>query len=223
MNDFISDLNRLLIFFLPFALGIILHEVAHGYIAWRLGDPTAKSQGRLTLNPIKHVDPMGLAVFVLTALFTGFVFGWAKPVPVDPRYFKNPRQGLMLSSMAGPATNFALALCFAFAFTALYGHAATAPVGSTGAYFLDPLVRICLAGVSVNLVLGVLNLIPIPPLDGSKVVQYFLPKTLALKYLSLERHGFLLLLLLIAFGVVGRFIRFIVEPLFTGVMTLAGA
>ncbi|GAB7079679.1 site-2 protease family protein [Megalodesulfovibrio paquesii] len=223
MHDILSDVNRLLIFFLPFALGIICHEVAHGYVAWKLGDPTARLQGRLTLNPIKHVDPMGLAVFVLTALFTGFVFGWAKPVPVDPRYFKNPRQGLMLSSLAGPATNFALAVCFAFAFSALYGHALGTPSGGAGAYFLEPLVRICWAGISVNLVLGVLNLIPIPPLDGSKVVQYFLPRDIAFKYLGFERHGFILLLLLIAFGAVGRFIQAIVEPLFKGLLQLAGA
>lgn len=223
MNDFIVDLQRLLIVFLPFALGIVCHEVAHGYVAWRLGDPTARSQGRLTLNPIKHVDPMGLACFVITGLFSSFIFGWAKPVPVDPRYFKNPRQGLMLSSLAGPATNVLLALGFGLAFLAIYPSLELqASVGEKG-FFLEPAARICLAGVSVNLVLAVLNMLPIPPLDGSKVLQMLMPKDLAIRYLGMEREGFILLIVLIAFGVLGNVLSFVVQPFMAALLQAAGA
>ena len=114
MFDFdISHALRLLaIAFVPALLGIILHEVAHGWVAERCGDPTARQLGRLTLNPLPHIDPAGLAVFGLTSLSGAFVFGWAKPVPVDPRNFRNPHRDMMLVALAGPMTNFLLAVAF---------------------------------------------------------------------------------------------------------------
>ncbi len=210
-----DDILRLIIYILPFGVAIILHEVAHGYVALRLGDPTAKAAGRLTLNPIKHIDPAGLMVFVMTSLLTNFVFGWAKPVPVNTRYFKNPRQGMMLTSLAGPMTNFALAVAFAVLFGISYAFVSGQETGGMVEYLGVPFVTICQAGILVNLVLGTLNLIPIPPLDGSKVLQYFMPQEMAIKYLNFERYGFIILIMLIMFGVIGSIIRFFAFPVYS--------
>ena len=110
-----ESISRLVVAFVPVLLGIILHEVAHGWVALRRGDPTAWMLGRLTLNPVPHIDPMGMGMFAFTALFTPFVFGWAKPVPVNVRYFRNPRRDMLLVSAAGPLTNITLALLFGLA------------------------------------------------------------------------------------------------------------
>jgi Zn-dependent protease len=171
-------------------IALILHEVAHGYVAYLLGDPTAKAQGRLSLNPLKHLDPIGTLAFFFVR------FGWAKPVPINPRYFKNPRQGMMLTAMAGPLTNFVLAALFAMALHAM--PALGVPPGNF-------LFLACYYGVFVNLILGAFNLIPIPPLDGSNVLAYFLPPRMAYKYTSFGRYGFILLIGLI---VVSNFTRF---------------
>ena len=191
---------RIAVFAVPFLLGVICHEVAHGLMALKLGDPTAKTAGRLTLNPLPHLDPMGTMVFIVTSLMPmGVVFGWAKPVPVDPRYFKDPRRGMMAVSAAGPATNFLLAAMFFAAFR-LLGADGLRGAGAFTSFFGAPLVNIAVAGVFVNVILGVLNLIPIPPLDGSKIVAGVLPRRLAMRYLSLERYGLLILFALIFFG-----------------------
>lgn len=221
MEAFSLDIQKFLIFLLPFSLGIVLHEVAHGYAALKLGDPTAKNEGRLTLNPIVHVDPAGLMVFVITSLLPmGFVFGWAKPVPVNPSYFKNPRQGMAISSLAGPMTNFALAIVFAGVFGLLYANTNLNYTGGFEQFVASPMIQICLAGISINLVLGILNLLPIPPLDGSKVLQYFLPYHLAYRFMEFERYGFFVLILLIAFGVLGAVIGFFYAPLYGALISL---
>lgn len=185
----------------PALLGIILHEVAHGWVAERLGDPTARFSGRLTLNPLPHIDPMGLAVFGLTALSGAFVFGWAKPVPVDPRYFRDPRKGMMLVSLAGPAANFLLAIAFGLGlWLAARMLPAFGPPGTLARFAISSLQ----AGIIINFGLGWLNLLPVPPLDGSKILAYFLPRDLAISYLNLGRYGFIILLLLLATGLLGR-------------------
>ena len=171
-------------------IALILHEVAHGYVAYLLGDPTAKAQGRLTLNPLKHLDPIGTLAFFFVR------FGWARPVPVNPRYFKNPRQGMMLTAMAGPGTNFGLAGLFALALHVMPG------LGVPPGNFL---FLACYYGVFVNLILGAFNLIPIPPLDGSNILAYFLPPRMAYKYTAFGRYGFILLIGLI---VVSNFTEF---------------
>jgi Zn-dependent protease len=201
MPDIASAIQAIAISFIPFFLGIICHEVAHGYVAYRLGDPTAKLAGRLTMNPVPHLDPMGTLVFIVTALVpSGFVFGWAKPVPVDPRYFKNPMKGMMLCSAAGPGTNILLAVLFAIALKLVVTFGGIADAASASA---SPLFQIFRAGVLINLILAFLNLMPIPPLDGSKIVMGILPRDLAIKYMSVERYGLLILMLLLFTGALG--------------------
>ena len=187
MFDFISpEKLKLYAIMAPgLLIALILHEVAHGYVAYLLGDPTAKAQGRLTLNPLKHLDPIGTLAFFFVR------FGWAKPVPINPRYFKNPRQGMMFTALAGPGTNFILAALFALAL-----HTMPA-LGVRPGNFL---FLACYYGVFVNLILGAFNLIPIPPLDGSNILAYFLPPRLAYKYTSFGRYGFILLIGLIVFS-----------------------
>ena len=185
-----SDLQIYLIMAPGLLVALVFHEVAHGYVAYLLGDPTAKSQGRLTLNPLKHLDPIGTLAFFFVQ------FGWAKPVPVNARYFKNPRQGMMLTAMAGPGVNFTLAALFAMGFHLL------AAFGVGGE---SPLYAVAYYGVFVNLILAAFNLLPIPPLDGSNIVAYFLPPRAAYKYMSLSRYGFILLIGII---LLGRFAKF---------------
>ncbi len=174
--------NGLLLRFLvtlPLLLvSLVIHELAHGWAAWKLGDPTAKLHGRLTLDPLKHLDVWGTVALVVTFVGSGgsFFFGWAKPVPVDPRYFKDPQRGMMLVGAAGPAANFALALV------------AAGLVWLTYTWSLFAAQALALAFV-LNVVLGVINLIPIPPLDGSRVVGGFLPHDLYLRWVDLDRYG----------------------------------
>jgi len=178
---------QIVIIALPLLVALTFHEVAHGMVAFRLGDPTAKLMGRLTLNPLKHLDPLGTLIFFIVNI------GWAKPVPVDPRHFKDPHKGMLLVAVAGPAANFALALGFAGLF-----HIFTSinVPGADSLLFrvLYPLVLICQAGVFVNLILGIFNLLPIPPLDGSNILAGLLPRRLANKYMSLSRYGIFLIL-----------------------------
>jgi Zn-dependent protease len=170
---------------------IILHEIAHGLTAYALGDPTAKREGRLTLNPLRHVDRFGTiilpGILALSQLLTMghvlFMFGWAKPVPVDPRYFKKPRQMMGVVAMAGPAMNFALAFL-----TALFLRSST---------LTDTQVDAAQAFMTINLVLGVFNLVPVPPLDGGRIMVGVLPEKLARVWARLERYGIALVMLLI--------------------------
>ncbi len=181
-----------------FLLALTCHEVAHGYVAKRLGDPTAEELGRLTLNPIKHISLFGTIMFplMLYLAHSPVIFGWAKPVPVDPRYFRNPLKGMMWVGMAGPVANFILATIAAAFFRLL------APLTSGQSILLEFVFFFML----VNLVLGFFNLIPIPPLDGSRIVTGLLPRNLAIEYMKLERFGFLILFGLLYLGVFGLFI-----------------
>jgi Zn-dependent protease len=175
---------------------IVLHEVAHGLSAYWLGDPTAKNQGRLTLNPIRHIDPIG-SIVVPGALFLAhyfgltkslLLFGWAKPVPVNFRNLRPQRLGMALVAMAGPLTNIALA----FIFSRLY----ILPALSNESH-------ICAWGVMLNLTLAVFNMVPIPPLDGSRVVTSLLPMKLAYQYNRLERFGIIIVVVLLNIGMLG--------------------
>jgi Zn-dependent protease len=183
-----------------FIFSIVAHEVAHGYAALRQGDPTAYQLGRLTFNPIKHVDPF-LSIIMPAMLFFAshgaFVLGGAKPVPVNPRNYRRYRRGDIIVSLAGVATNLLLAFVCAAIFAAL------APLGRA-APALEPSLGILQAmfvyGIVLNLVLMAFNLIPIPPLDGSHVVKYLLPPAWALRYQRSARYGLLVLVALLAFG-----------------------
>ncbi len=202
-------IQQIAIYAVPLFLGIICHEVAHGYVSYLLGDPTAKNAGRLTLNPLKHLDLVGTLVFLITRMI-----GWAKPVPINPGYYQNPRKGIVLVSLAGPATNFVLAALFYL----LYRGLAAVIMSSDpqlSSYVLYPAVNIAAAGTIINIVLGTFNLIPIPPLDGSKVLAVMLPPRMAAKYMKLERYGFIILILLVMTGVFEGFFRVIIGSIYT--------
>ncbi|MFO7816441.1 MAG: site-2 protease family protein [Thermodesulfobacteriota bacterium] len=205
MPDIASMLRELAIFAIPLFLGITCHEVAHGYVAYLLGDPTAKNAGRLTLNPIKHLDPLGTLVLVITRRI-----GWAKPVPIDPRYFKNYRRDILLVSVAGPAANFILAFGFYFLYLAVNQ---ILPMVSPNVQqnILLPMAYITSAGVLVNFILGIFNLIPIPPLDGSKILASLLPPHIANQYMQIEKFGFFIILILVFTGILGKGLGYVVN------------
>ena len=161
-------------------LSLTLHELAHAFTAWKLGDPTAKEQGRLTLNPLRHLDPLGTAMFAITALAANVPFGWAKPVPVQPGYFKRPKEGMALVAAAGPITNFLLALV---ALTIIVHTDISGEAGEVAFY-----------AYLVNVVLGIFNLIPIPPLDGSRIIGVFLSDDAYRAWSRLDAYGMILVL-----------------------------
>ena len=181
---------------IPIIIAIVLHEVAHGWVAWRLGDPTAKMLGRLTLNPLAHVDLFGTIILPLILLFShsGILFGYAKPVPINFLNLRRPKQDMVWVAAAGPAMNLVLALFAGVVFRGLMGMGSAAPVGS---FFLEPVLRMLITAVQINVLLAIFNLIPIPPLDGSKVVLALIPRRLHHIALWLERSGPMLLFALI--------------------------
>lgn len=197
--DIAAYVREIALLAVPLLIAVTFHEVAHGYVAYLLGDPTAKAAGRMTLNPLKHLDPLGVLAFLLTRMI-----GWAKPVPVDARYFKNPARGMILVSVAGPAMNFLLAMTFSILFRLVGGLAVAAREESVGAMLWEPLAYMCLAGVTVNLAIGLFNLLPIPPLDGSRILAGLLPPRAAYAYLRYERYGFFLVILLAVTGILGH-------------------
>ncbi len=196
--DIAASFNRFAVACVPALLGIILHEVAHGWTAERCGDPTARLAGRLTLNPVPHIDPAGLLVFAITSITGPFVFGWARPVPVNPRWFGNPRRDMMLVALSGPLTNMLLALTFAVLLRVVLGVFPPGEWIDVNSYRF--VLRMLQTGVLINFGLAWLNLIPIPPLDGSRVAAWFMPDKLAYRYYGLERYGFIILILLLATG-----------------------
>lgn len=218
--DLAHALRLLAVAFVPALLGIILHEIAHGWVAERCGDPTARFMGRLTLNPLPHIDPVGLAVFGLTSLSGAFVFGWAKPVPVDPRHFRNPARDMMLVALAGPLTNFLLAVAFGLALWVAVFVLPFAQLRTNTAYQFA--LSSLQAGVIINFGLGWLNLLPIPPLDGSKILAYFLPADWAWRFMNLGRYGFVILLLLLATGLLGTILGPLVRESSIGLLSLLG-
>ncbi len=182
----------------PVLFAITLHEAAHGLIADKLGDPTARNLGRISINPFRHVDPMGTVVVPLVlVLLSGFVIGWAKPVPIDPRRFKQPLLDMALVALAGPSSNFIMAACWALLISLTTTFLATSPLAIH-------LILIGKAGVTINLILFVLNLFPIPPLDGGRVVTGILPRSLALGYMRIEPYGMWIILALLFSGILGR-------------------
>ncbi len=197
MND---SILQFIILAPPLFLALTVHEFAHGYVAFRLGDPTAQREGRLTLNPLKHLDPLGTIAFFI------FHLGWAKPVPVNPAYFKDPQKDMLWVALAGPITNLALAVISALMVKAVVLLAQTIPYSAMGEAILVPLSSTLIASVWINLVLGIFNFLPIPPLDGSRILAGVLPPDLARSYASIERYGFILLILLAATGVLSKLI-----------------
>lgn len=195
-----NTVSQLIIMAPPLLLALTLHEYAHGYVAYRLGDPTARDAGRLTLNPLSHLDPIG------TIAFFFIKFGWAKPVPVNPYYFKNPRKDMLWVALAGPITNLLLAVASALLLRAMIGTATLIPESAMLAAILVPLFNMLVASVWINLVLCIFNFLPIPPLDGSRILTGLLPENLARTYASFERYGFIVILILAFSGVLGTVI-----------------
>ena len=213
--NYIISLLPSLVLSVPIVLfSLSLHELSHGYVAYRLGDPTAKREGRLSLNPLRHLDPIGAISMVL------FRFGWAKPVPVDCRYFKNPKRGMALVALAGPVANLLLAIFFG-AFSA--GIETVYPILSTVlnplfSYLFSLLYQFGFIAHTMNLYLAVFNLIPIPPLDGSRILFAFLPDRYYFKVMRYERAIQMVLLLLIYFGFADGFLSSLVSPISNGIM-----
>lgn len=197
MNDTIL---QVIILAPPLLLALTVHEFAHGYVAFRLGDPTARALGRLTLNPLKHLDPLGTIAFFI------FHIGWAKPVPVNPSYFKNPQKDMLWVALAGPATNLIMAIISALMTKALWLLAQIIPYSAMAEAVLIPLNSTLIASVWINLVLCIFNFLPVPPLDGSRILAGILPPDLARSYASIERYGFILLIILAATGVLSKLI-----------------
>jgi Zn-dependent protease len=181
-------------------IALTVHEFTHGYVAYRLGDPTAKLMGRLTLNPISHLDPIGTLAFILTQMI-----GWAKPVPVDPRYLRNPRRDMLWISLGGPASNLVTAVIVAILMHAIF-FAFSQSTGQVVNLVILPFYKMLRYALVFNVGLAIFNLIPIPPLDGSKVLAGLLPREQALKYEQLEPYGFIILIILILSHAVDYFI-----------------
>lgn len=197
------DIPSLLLMIVPLVFAITIHEAAHGYMANFLGDNTAKLQGRLSLSPLRHIDPIGtiavpLAMFALSSLVGGgFIFGWAKPVPFDPRKFKNPRRDIAWTAFAGPLSNLVQAFIWAVVFMV---------VSETASLTDEPTMALGLAkmsfyGIWINIVLMVLNLMPIPPLDGGRIVSMLLPYNLSQEYGKIEPYGFWIIIALLSTGI----------------------
>lgn len=202
MMDELTLVQRIVVWILPVVFAITGHEVAHGWMAKQYGDKTAEQQGRLTLNPIKHIDLLGTIIIpgIMLITFTGFIFGWAKPVPVDARNFKKPKQAMMMVALAGPLSNLLMALIWVL--IARIG--VTIPLEAISL----PLIYSGVAGISINLILALINLLPIPPLDGSRVLSGLLPDYWAWQYNRLERFGFLILLVLLATNALGLILAY---------------
>lgn len=201
--------QKIAIWAIPVVFAITLHEVAHGLVAYRLGDPTAKMVGRLTLNPLKHVDPIGtiavpLGLLLLSSFFGGaFLFGWAKPVPIGVNNLRNRRRDMALVSAAGPLANLLMAIFWALVVRLGYGLLGSAPqVG-------EPVVLAGVAGVFINAILMVFNLLPLPPLDGGRVVSSLLPPRLSATYDRIEPFGLVIIVLLL----VTHVLNYILFPL----------
>ena len=198
MVDINNLVQTVLIYALPVLFAITIHEAAHGYVARALGDNTAYMLGRVTLNPIRHVDPMGTIVMPLLLYFAtsgAFLFGYAKPVPVNFGHLRRPKRDMIWVALAGPASNFIQALLWAIAFTVLVG------MDLEERFFLE----MCKAGVLVNLVMCAFNLFPLPPLDGGRVLVGVLPRRLAWSFSRIEPFGFFIVLGLVLLGVVGTY------------------
>ena len=189
-------------------LCLTVHETCHGLSAYALGDPTAKSMHRLSLNPLHHIDWFGLAMMFAAG------FGWAKPVPVDPRYFKKPKQGMAVTALAGPVSNFLLAVLLILISKAIYLYAPYTAVW-------DAVFTFCLyTAAPLSIGLGLFNLLPIPPLDGSKVLGVLLPDEAYSKLMRYERYGILLLLALSLLGVTGNFISGVIVRVYETMFNL---
>ncbi|MDO6385048.1 MULTISPECIES: site-2 protease family protein [Uliginosibacterium] len=217
MNDFIYNVA---VWAIPVVLAITLHEAAHGYVARMFGDPTAHMMGRITLNPLKHIDPVGTLLvpggIVLMNAITGASFppfGWAKPVPVDFGRLRKPKADMLWVAAAGPASNFVQAIVWAL----LVGFLVRMQ-GSPDSFWFDLAQR----GMLVNVGLMLINLVPVPPLDGGRIVVSLLPLRQALAWSRLEPYGFFILIGLLYFGILDYVLRYVAQPILSFLMFFTG-
>ncbi|PPC81297.1 MAG: site-2 protease family protein [Methylotenera sp.] len=191
----LTIIQKIAVYALPVIFAITVHEAAHGYVAKYFGDMTAFNAGRITLNPIKHIDPLGTILLpALTIMLGGVLFGWAKPVPVDFGRLRHPKKDMLWVAAAGPASNFVMALFWVF----VLKYAGFAPEA-----FTYPLALMAKAGVTINVILMVLNLLPLPPLDGGRIAVSLLPYRFARPFANLEPYGFVILIVLLFTGILG--------------------
>lgn len=203
MDEF-SLIQKIIIWAIPVLFAVTLHEVAHGWAALHFGDRTAQMLGRLTLNPIKHIDPVGtIIVPSLLAMTTGFIFGWAKPVPINARNMKNAKTSMAWVALAGPTANLLMALFWSV-------------IVLIGLSISEALAYMGLVGIFINTMLMLLNLLPLPPLDGGRILMSVLPGPLAWQMSRLEPYGFIILLALLYFGIIGM----VLWPLVSGFVSL---
>ena len=198
MMEFENTVRLIALYAIPGIFAITLHEAAHGYAARHFGDLTAYQAGRITLNPIRHIDPMGtivIPILILIASQGKFAFGWAKPVPVDFGRLRNPKRDMLWVAAAGPGSNLLMAILWAFVMKAMQG----VPPN----YFTEPVLLMARGGIIINAVLMVLNLFPLPPLDGGRIAVSLLPHRLAYGFARIEPYGMIILLVLMFLGVLG--------------------
>ncbi|GAB6041948.1 site-2 protease family protein [Endothiovibrio diazotrophicus] len=214
----LSLVQRIVVWALPVLFAITVHETAHGWMARRLGDHTAEMLGRLTLNPLKHIDPLGtILVPGLLLMLGGFLFGWAKPVPINTRNLHQPKRDMALVAAAGPLSNLLMAL-----FWALVVHFGLSTAGEPVGGAVRFLIYVGVAGVFINTLLMVLNLLPLPPLDGGRVLTGLLPGRAAYHFGRIEPYGFLILLALLATGLLSEILWPPVSLLLAALAGVAG-
>ena len=210
------DLYKILLVLLPVVTAITLHEAAHGWVAYKLGDSTAKDLGRITVNPIKHIDPIGTVVIpVVMIVVTGFAFGYAKPVPVNVRNFEHPQKDMALVALAGPFSNFIMAIFWTLVLATGYK---LLPYGE----ILSGLKYMSSVGIIINIVLMVINLLPILPLDGGRIVTGVLPFKWAVQFVRTEKLGMLLVILLLVTGILGKILGPVVDMVQKQLFSLFG-
>ncbi|MAZ38905.1 MAG: site-2 protease family protein [Legionellales bacterium] len=214
----LATIQTIVLYAIPVIFAITVHEVAHGWVADKLGDPTAKRLGRLTLNPVKHIDPLGTVILpgLMILLGSKFIFGWAKPVPITWQNLKHQRRDIALVAAAGPISNFIMALLWALIIKLII------LFSSEQSSISQALVTMASAGILVNLILMVLNLIPIPPLDGSRIVSSFLSPKLSYYYNRIEPYGFFILIFLLFTGMLGKVMWPFIRSIMQFIVTLFG-
>ena len=213
----LSFIQEVIVWSLPVLFAITFHEVAHGWVASKLGDKTAELLGRLSINPLKHIDLIGTVIVPLLLLtLGGFIFGWARPVPINPVNFRNQKRGMLLVSLAGPFANFLMAVFWAI--IAKIGIILMTHNVALG----TPVLLMGQRGIMVNIVFAVLNLIPLPPLDGGRIVMSLLPNKIAYHYSKIEPFGFLILLALIMLGVLSLIISPIISYIVRFLVSIFG-
>lgn len=203
--------QRVAVWALPLVFAVTVHEAAHGWVADRLGDPTARKLGRITFNPLPHIDLVGtILVPMLMLAFTGFLLGWAKPVPVSVGRLRHPKRDMAIVAAAGPAVNLLMAIVWSIALVVAHNLVHSAPAVAV------PVLLMAIAGVFVNLVLMAINLLPVPPLDGGRILTGLLPLPVARVFARIEPFGLIILIVLLITGVV----RWVLGPVVFGAIDL---